>query len=282
MYLTRKILLWFSLFNIDGLFFSRENLVFAFENPLAPGLSVRTGIKTAIKASSHVLGSWKPLTVFTPLEETILANLTSQSLDFRMVTPKTVGTVTGGVFGKDNYEVVKASCFWNTGSCNETGVECRVYFFNLKYNSYEKALDYDDGIVVMNFPVATEGDFPNPLFHGLSKLFAKKLKRPGDCSKVHSAFTYRWYLNFPLKSVYTSFKADFNDEEFGKKFCAVVVNMPVNRRLNYISKEQFKSTFGKMNGISQEAVSGEFIQDAGVAKTPVERHEGICVLNIPA
>ncbi|XP_065208263.1 uncharacterized protein LOC135837054 [Planococcus citri] len=282
MYFKRKILLCFLLFNIDGSFLSRENFVFAFENPLTPGLAIRTGIKTAIKASSHVLGSWKPLTLITPLEETSLVNLTSQSLDMRIITPKTVATVTGGVFGKDNYEFYKYSCFWNIGSCNETSLECRVYFFNLKYKSFKKALDHDDGIMVMNCPVATDGDFPNPLFHGLSKLFGRKLKRPGDCSKVHSAFTYRWYVNFPLESVYTSYRADFNDEEFGKKFCAVVINLPMNRRLNFISKEQFKCTFGKIKGISQEAASDEFIQDAGVARTPVERHEGICVLNIPA
>ncbi|XP_065208258.1 uncharacterized protein LOC135837049 [Planococcus citri] len=282
MYLMRKILLCFLLFNIDDLFFFRENLVFAFENPLMPGLAIRTGIKTAIKASSHVLGSWKPLTLITPLEETCLVNLTSQSLDARIITPKTVSTVTGGVFGKDNYEFHKYSCFWNIGSCNETNMECRVYFFNLKYNSFRNALDHNDGIMVMNFPVATDGEFPNPLFHGFSKVIGKKLKRPGDCSKVHSAFTYRWYVNFPLESVYTSYRADFNDEEFGKKFCAVVVNLPMNRRLNYISKEQFKYTFGKIRGISQQAVSDGFIQNAGLAKTPIERHEGICVLNIPA
>ncbi|XP_065208261.1 uncharacterized protein LOC135837050 isoform X3 [Planococcus citri] len=200
MYLTRKILLCFWLFNIDGTFFSRENLVYAFENPLTPGLAIRNGIKTAIIASSHILGSWRPLTVFAPLEETCLVNLTSQSLDMRMVTTKTVGTVTGGVLGKNNYEVVKVSCFWNTGSFNKTSMECRVYFFNLKYNSFKNALDHEDGIMVMNYPVVTD----------------------------------------------------------------------------------FKCTFGKIRGISQEAVSDGFIQNAGIAKTPVERHEGICVVNIPA
>ncbi|XP_065208260.1 uncharacterized protein LOC135837050 isoform X2 [Planococcus citri] len=191
MYLTRKILLCFWLFNIDGTFFSRENLVYAFENPLTPGLAIRNGIKTAIIASSHILGSWRPLTVFAPLEETCLVNLTSQSLDMRMVTTKTVGTVTGGVLGKNNYEVVKVSCFWNTGSFNKTSMECRVYFFNLKYNSFKNALDHEDGIMVMNYPVVTDGEFPNPFFHGFSKLIGKKLKRPGDCSKVHSASTYQ-------------------------------------------------------------------------------------------
>ncbi|XP_065208262.1 uncharacterized protein LOC135837052 [Planococcus citri] len=285
MYSMRKILLCFLLFNTYGLFFCGENFVFAFEELFSPGLAVRSGIKTAIKASSQLLGSWKPLTIFTAMDETSLVNLTSKSLDMRILTPKTVATITGGVFGKDNYEFHKYSMFWKIGSCdscNETSLGSRVYFFNLKYHTFEKALDHDDGVIVLNFPIATNGDFPNPLFHGLSKVIGNTLKRPGDCSKVHCAFTYRWYVNFPLDSVYTSYKADFDDEEFGKKFCARVINLPADPHLNYVSKEQFKQTFGKLKDISQEAVSDEFIQDAGLARTPVERHAGICILNLPA
>ncbi|XP_065208264.1 uncharacterized protein LOC135837055 [Planococcus citri] len=281
MYSIRKILLCFLLFNIDGLFFSRENFVFAFEELFTPGLAVRTGIKTAIKASSELLGSWRPLTFFNALDETSLVNLTSTSLDMRILTPKTVATITGGVFGKDNYEYHKYSMFWKIGPWNETSLRSRVYFFNLKYITFEKALDHDDGVIVLNFPIATDGDFPNPLFHGLSKLIGSKLIRPGDCSKVLCALTYRWFVNFLLDSVYTSYIADFNDEEFGKKFCARVINLPANPHLNYISKEQFKQTFGKLKDISQKAANEEFIRDGGVARTPMERHAGICVLNLP-
>ncbi|XP_065208268.1 uncharacterized protein LOC135837057 [Planococcus citri] len=282
MYSMRKILLCFLLFNIDGLFFPRENFVLAFEDLFAPSLAVRTGIKSIIKASSQLLGSWKPLTIFTSMDETSLVNLTSKSFDMRVITPKTVATITGGVFGKDNYEFHKYSMFWKIGSCNETSLRARVYYFNLKYNSFEKALDHDDGIMVLNVPIATDGDFPNPLFHGLSKVIRKKMKQPGDYSKVHCALTYRWFANFRPESVYTSYRADFNDEEFGKKFCARVINLPADPHLNYVSKAQFKQTFGKLKDISQEAVSDEFIRDAGVARTPVERHAGICVLNLPA
>ncbi|XP_065208273.1 uncharacterized protein LOC135837061 isoform X2 [Planococcus citri] len=280
---TRKILV-FLLFNLNVLFFLGSNSVSAFGGePLTPGIAIRSGIRAAIEKTSKILGSWKPLTIFTPLKESCLANLTSQSLDVKILTPETVSTMTGGIFGKDVYEFYKFSLYWKIiKSCNTTSLESRVYYVNLKYGSFQEASRHEDGVVVMNFPVDTYGDFDNPVFAAFSALIQHKLKRPGDCTNVLSASTYTWYVTFPYGSIYNTYKADFIDDETGKKYTATVINLPLDPRVNYISKQQFAATFGNLKGVNDVEDEGTLLQDTSNAKTPIERHQGVCVLNLPA
>ncbi|XP_065208256.1 uncharacterized protein LOC135837047 [Planococcus citri] len=147
-------------------------------------------IRTAIEVSSHVKCP-KPLTFFTALDETALVNQTARSLDVRLINPVTVATMTGGIFGNNLYELHRYQFFWQKCSCNTThNLDARVYYFNLKYESYEKALDYSDGVVIINLPIATNRDFPNPRFDPFSKVIQSKIKEPGCWTKVRSAFTY--------------------------------------------------------------------------------------------
>ncbi|XP_065208271.1 uncharacterized protein LOC135837060 isoform X2 [Planococcus citri] len=283
MYTMTKLFV-FLLLNLNVLFFCGSNSVSAFGGELlTPGVAVRSSIKLAIEKTSKLLGSWKPLTIVTPLQESCLANLTSQSLDVTVLTPETVSSMSGGIFGRDFYEFHKVSLHWKSiTSCNTTSLESRVYYYNQKYGSFYNALCHEDGIVIIIFPIDTYGDFDNPGFDAFSGIIQHKLRRPGDYTKVFSALTYIWYVSLPYGSIYTTFKADLNDDHTGKTYTATVINLPLDPRINYMSKRQFAASFGSVKGVNDVETEGTLLQDTSNAKSQIERHKGVCILNLPA
>lgn len=66
----------------------------------------------------------------------------------------------------------------------------------------------------------------------------KNINVPGDSAIINSGLTYTWYVNFSYGSIYHTTTGEFVDEEFGKNYTAVVINLPLDQRENYISKEQ--------------------------------------------
>lgn len=98
-------------------------------------------IKTAIKTTSKILKGFRPLTVYTALDETFLINQTARSrenlldiynwhifdnpcyeiqitVDVTVVNPVTVATITGAILGDDVYEFHTYQFVWQNRLCN--------------------------------------------------------------------------------------------------------------------------------------------------------------------
>ncbi|XP_065208251.1 uncharacterized protein LOC135837044 [Planococcus citri] len=137
-------------------------------------------------------------------------------------------------------------------------------------------------MVVVNFPVATHGDLPNPKFESFSKLLRTKIKQKGDYTKVNCGFTFSWFLIFPYGSIYHAYRKEFYDEGAEKTYNALIIDLPLDQRISYISNEQFKNSFGKIEGISDSDESSNNGFLGGTPEIWSERHKGICVVNLPA
>ncbi|XP_065208250.1 uncharacterized protein LOC135837043 isoform X4 [Planococcus citri] len=186
MHPTRKIFVFLLLIYLNGFGFFQSSLVSA-----GPVFDLYAeSVRKLIEATTLVKVP-KPLTFFTAAAETALVNLTKHSIDLKLISPVTVATMTGGIFGHDLYELYKYQLFWNKDTCNIThNLDAAVYYFNLKYGSYEKALEHPGGVVVITIPIATTGDFPNPTFDVFAKIIQANIHWPGSWTKAPSVATY--------------------------------------------------------------------------------------------
>ncbi|XP_065208245.1 uncharacterized protein LOC135837041 [Planococcus citri] len=304
MHSTRQLFLSYLLLNFIDFFYHRVDFVSAgdefgvgvstsldaiepVENSASSKLSVVSGVsnsiietvKNAITASCKYSKSPKPLTFYTALDEVCLLNRTKKSFEVTILNPVTVATMTGGSLGHDIYEFNNYQFYWHNAPCNATHhLEARVYYRNLKYDSFDVALDYPDGVVVVNFPIATNSDFPNSKFDHFSNVLQEKLKGPGCHAKIKSSFTYTWFVSFPHGSVYHTYRAKYTDTETGKIATVKVMDLPMDPRVNYISWEQFQSTFGSMTDLLEHV--NNLKPEKG--DNPPERSQGIHVMYLHA
>ncbi|XP_065223760.1 uncharacterized protein LOC135847947 [Planococcus citri] len=163
-----------------------------------------------------------------------------------VISPSTTnGTVTGGVFGDDLYKFYKF--LFNFQICgNNVTFEIRDFFYNTLYNSFENSLNYENGIIQVFINVDVSGKKNNPLFNKFMPAL-KKVKEPGDSIQVDSEKSFAWFKNFPTGAVYTFFRSSLFNVDDGKTYsCATTVDLPKEKKLNYMSREQFDETFGEM------------------------------------
>ncbi|XP_065208246.1 uncharacterized protein LOC135837042 [Planococcus citri] len=312
MHSTRKFFLCYLLLNFIGFFYHRVDFVSAgdenklplekniindvstshdstkpIENAESSTLSEVSGVsnfiirtvKNAITSSCKFSKSAKPLTFYAALDEVCLLNRTSKSLEVTILNPVTVATMTGGSLGHDIYEFNNYQFYWHDAPCNATHhLEARVYYRNLKYDSFDEALDHPDGVVVVNFPIATNSDFPNWKFDQFSHVLQEELKGPECHAKIKSSFTYMWFTNFAHGGVYHTYRAKYTDTKTGKIATVKVMDLPMDPRVNYISWEQFQSTFGSMTDLLEHV--NNLKPEKG--DDPPERSQGIHVMYLHA
>ncbi|XP_065222366.1 uncharacterized protein LOC135846932 isoform X1 [Planococcus citri] len=229
----------------------------------------------------------KPLTFLTPFDEVFVLKHTGRSLDLDLITPKTVGALTGGLLGENIYRFHKCRWYWqdglSSGNCNNGSVlESRLYYFNIKYGSFKNALHYPNGVIDVFIPIETNGHIYNPLYWEFEKQMGEKIKKPDDQALINGGVTYLWYEHFTYKDVYSLYSGSSHfDEESGKTyFNTITIELPLNRLVNFVSHEQFKHTFGSLVNCSGKPLSNPVpdIQHS----SRVKKEKGICVINLPA
>ncbi|XP_065224141.1 uncharacterized protein LOC135848230 [Planococcus citri] len=227
----------------------------------------------------------QPLTVITALDEMFLLNRTKTSVEVEIVA-KTIGHITGGIFGENLYKFFKFILYWYTPRLDcysyytENFLKARVSFSNIRYGSAIEAINHPDGIVDILVPIAANAPIDNPQFAQFEKIFQEQLKNPGDQIKVKSASTYIWFDHFGPSSVYKTFKGTYIDDLTSQTYpCTTIVELPPDPFVNFISYKQYKNTFGSIKDSLGNPLNNPIPEI--IPLSPPTTQCGVNVINVP-
>ncbi|XP_065225369.1 carbonic anhydrase 2-like isoform X2 [Planococcus citri] len=186
------------------------------------------------------------------LDQKVEIKKTNELVKATLAEPIKDSRVEGGVFKNDRYLLKEIIFFWtdDTNESAATIVDGENYplqpvliFMNDKYDSFEKALDKEDGLAMLNFLVGICRE-ENKKFESNEKAL-KKLQSQTVAESNLNTVT-KWFVGEGLgpNTTYYAYPGPYIDKSANKRYyCATVVTFP-NAPQQCLSSRQFKDTFG--------------------------------------
>ncbi|XP_065223805.1 carbonic anhydrase 7-like [Planococcus citri] len=229
-----------------------------------------------------------PLVILSGLFDRVHLRNTGHSVEINLDQPITSSIATGGVLYNNIYVLNSFKFHWTDDLNGISGTTCdgkdgtplevSIWYCSKKCGSFSNCLNDRDGLFELRIRINVRGSVPNPLFSPLQQ-YLKQIRKANTVSEDFPiALAFLWFDIFPPWNQYYAYPGSYFKESNGRHYYCSTTVVPPLFPFHFISKEQFKDTFGKfqrLNGTRLTDANPQALQ----GRRPVVVTRG--VLNIP-